>query len=75
MQACSFKIDAGLRPEQLPYVGKASAKQILNILSTGTCEQLEQMRCAPAHPPEALQQRCYGCWSCLALSLAQLSAV
>lgn len=57
MQACSYKIDAGLMPEQLPFVGAASVKQVRNILNTGTCAQLEQMRCAAACPTSELSRK------------------
>ena len=46
MQACSYTIDAGVRSGDLPYVGDAVAPQMRQICSTGTCKQLEQMRCA-----------------------------
>lgn len=45
VQACSYKIDDRLLKEDLPWVGPAITKQILQILHTGSCEQLEQMRC------------------------------
>jgi DNA polymerase/3'-5' exonuclease PolX len=45
VQACSYRINDSVHAHDLPWVGPALAQQIRNILHSGTCEQLEQMRC------------------------------
>ena len=44
VQACHFKIDGGLKPDQIPYCGAATVCKIHEIVRTGTCQQLEALR-------------------------------
>jgi hypothetical protein len=61
VRACAFKIghgahnlDADALARKLPFVGAARARQIWDLATTGTTEELEQHRCRhshTAHPP------------------------
>eukprot|EP00891_Asterochloris_glomerata_P008834 jgi/Astpho2/8834/fgenesh1_pg.00129_%23_25_t len=44
VQACHFRIDGRLRPDQIPYCGAATVSKIHEIVNTGTCQQLEALR-------------------------------
>ena len=49
VRACAVKLDAtpfGKLNCELPFVGQALEAQILEVLETGTCKQLEQFKCA-----------------------------
>lgn len=44
MHACAYKVEASVQPGDLPYVGPSIALQIRDLIETGSCLQLQQMR-------------------------------
>jgi DNA polymerase/3'-5' exonuclease PolX len=48
VRGCSYRVQPPVEAGQLPFGGAATARKINDILSTGTCRELEQFRCAPA---------------------------
>ena len=44
VRACAYKLEAPVAAGELPFVASKGARQINDILATGTCEELENFR-------------------------------
>ncbi|GAB4823868.1 hypothetical protein N2152v2_010914 [Parachlorella kessleri] len=44
VRGCAYKLEPPVHPGQLPFVGDATARQIDDILATGTCQTLDLFR-------------------------------
>ena len=63
VRACAVKLEVtreGRLSCALPYVGGALEAQIVDLLRTGTCTQLEQFKCAAANS-NTLTDTCGSC--------------
>jgi hypothetical protein len=53
VRGCAYTLQPGVIAGQLPFVGDATARQIDDILTTGSCQSLDLFRYAAAQGCQA----------------------